>query len=165
MSNSYSQKKQLIIILFMVVAVLFRLFPHLPNFTPITAIALFGGVYLQNKKMAYIAPLTIMALSDLYLGFYTISIFVYSAFIMVSYIGTQIKKPTLLSIFLSSLSFFIITNFGVWLIGYPKTWAGIVECYTMALPFFRNSLLGDFFYAGLMMYGFSYVQRKYLNLA
>ena len=165
MSNTYFTKKQIVIIAFMLLAVLFRLLPHLPNFTPITAIALFGGLYFSNKSMAYLVPLFIMVLSDLFLGFHTISIVVYAAFLLVSFIGTRTKKPSVFTILLSSISFFIITNFGVWLIGYPKTWTGLVECYTLAIPFFRNSLLGDFFYSGAMILGFNYVQKKYLNLA
>ncbi|MDB2493583.1 hypothetical protein N9X15_05445 [Flavobacteriaceae bacterium] len=165
MSNTYFTKKQIVIIAFMLLAVLFRLLPHLPNFTPITAIALFGGLYFSNKSMAYLVPLFIMVLSDLFLGFHTISIVVYAAFLLVSFIGTRTKKPSLFTILLSSISFFIITNFGVWLIGYPKTWTGLVECYTLAIPFFRNSLLGDFFYSGVTILGFNYVQKKYLNLA
>ena len=165
MSNTYFTKKQIVIIAFMLFAVLFRLLPHLPNFTPITAIALFGGLYFSNKSMAYLVPLFIMVLSDLFLGFHTISIVVYAAFLLVSFIGTRTKKPSVFTILLSSISFFIITNFGVWLIGYPKTWTGLVECYTLAIPFFRNSLLGDFFYSGVMILGFNYVQKKYLNLA
>lgn len=165
MSNTYFTKKQIVITAFMLLAVLFRLLPHLPNFTPITAIALFGGLYFSNKSMAYLVPLFIMVLSDLFLGFHTISIVVYAAFLLVSFIGTRTKKPSVFTILLSSISFFIITNFGVWLIGYPKTWTGLVECYTLAIPFFRNSLLGDFFYSGVMILGFNYVQKKYLNLA
>lgn len=165
MSATYLSKKQLFIIAFMLIAVLFRLLPHLPNFTPITAIALFGGLYFSNKTMAYLVPLVIMALSDLFLGFHSISFVVYAAFIVVSFIGTQTKKPSVFTILLSSISFFIITNFGVWLIGYPKTWSGLVECYTLALPFFRNSLLGDLFYSGVMILGFNAVRKKYLNLA
>jgi hypothetical protein len=165
MSTTYLSKKQLFIIAFMLIAVLFRLLPHLPNFTPITAIALFGGLYFSNKTMAYLVPLVIMALSDLFLGFHSISFVVYAAFIVVSFIGTQTKKPSVFTILLSSISFFIITNFGVWLIGYPKTWSGLVECYTLALPFFRNSLLGDLFYSGVMILGFNAVRKKYLNLA
>ena len=164
MSTTYLSKKQLFIIAFMLIAVLFRLLPHIPNFTPITAIALFGGLYFSNKTMAYLVPLVIMALSDLFLGFHSISFVVYAAFIVVSFIGTQTKKPSVFTILLSSISFFIITNFGVWLIGYPKTWSGLVECYTLALPFFRNSLLGDLFYSGVMILGFNAVRKKYLNL-
>jgi len=165
MSNSYLSKKQLIIIAFMLIAVLFRLVPHLPNFTPVTSIALFGGLYFSNKTLAYVAPLFIMVLSDLFLGFHSISIVVYAAFLFVSFIGTQSKKPSVFAILLSSLSFFVITNFGVWLISYPKSWVGLVECYTLAIPFFRNSLLGDFFYSGLMVYGFNFVQKRYLQLS
>jgi hypothetical protein len=164
MNKKKNTKKQLVVILFMLIAVIFRLFPHLPNFTPITAIALFGGLYFTNKKMAYLVPLFIMALSDVFLGFHLISLFVYTAFLLVSFIGTKTKKPSVYTILLGSLSFFIVTNFGVWLIGYPKTWTGLIECYTLALPFFRNSLLGDFFYSGLMIFGYKFVERKYLNL-
>ena len=165
MSKAYLTKKNLVITAFMLLAVLFRLFPHLPNFTPVTAIALFGGLYFSNRKMAYLVPIFIMALSDVFLGFHPISLFVYTAFLLVSFIGTQTNKPSIYTILLGSLSFFIVTNFGVWLIGYPKTWTGLIECYTLALPFFRNSLLGDFFYSGLMIYGYRFVEKKYLNLA
>ena len=165
MSSTYLSKKQIVIIAFMLLAVLFRLMPHLPNFTPITAIALFGGLYFTNKSMAYLVPLMIMILSDLFLGFHSISIFVYAAFLLVSFIGTQTKKPSVFTILLGSLSFFVITNFGVWLLSYPKNLTGFMECYTLAIPFFRNSLLGDFFYSGVMILGFNFVQKKYLKLA
>jgi len=165
MSKSYFTKKQLVLIVFMLIAILFRLFPHLPNFTPVTSIALFGGLYFSNRKMAYLVPIFIMALSDVFLGFHPISLFVYTAFLLVSFIGTQTNKPSIYTILLGSLSFFIVTNFGVWLIGYPKTWTGLIECYTLALPFFRNSLLGDFFYSGILIFGFKFVEKKYLNLA
>ena len=165
MSKSYFTKKQLVLIVFMLIAILFRLFPHLPNFTPVTAIALFGGLYFSNRKMAYLVHIFIMALSDVFLGFHPISLFVYTAFLLVSFIGTQTNKPSIYTILLGSLSFFIVTNFGVWLIGYPKTWTGLIECYTLALPFFRNSLLGDFFYSGILIFGFKFVEKKYINLA
>ena len=165
MSNTYLSKKQIVIIAFMLVAILFRLIPHLPNFTPVTAIALFGGLYFTNKSMAYLVPMFIMVLSDLFLGFSTISIFVYAAFLGVSFIGTQTKKPSVFTILLGSLSFFVITNFGVWLLSYPKNWTGFIECYTLAIPFFRNSLLGDFFYSSVMILGFNFVQKRYLQLS
>ena len=61
--KNLTANKTIVILLFMVIAVLTRLVPHLPNFTPVTAIALFGGLYLSNKVMAYALPLTVMALS------------------------------------------------------------------------------------------------------
>lgn len=163
--GSINNKKQLVIILFIVVAAMFRLMPHFPNVTPITAMALFSGVYLTNKKLAFIIPILAMFISDLFLGFSSITLFVYAAFILVSYIGISSKKVSIKTILLSSIGFFIITNFGVWLFGYPKTLNGLMECYTLAIPFFRNSLIGDFFFAGVMYYGFEFVSKKYLKTA
>ena len=163
--GSLNNKKQLVIILFIVVAAMFRLMPHFPNVTPITAMALFSGVYLTNKKLAFIIPILAMFISDLFLGFSSITLFVYAAFILVSYIGISSKKVSIKTILLSSIGFFIITNFGVWLFGYPKTLNGLIECYTLAIPFFRNSLIGDFFFAGVMYFGFEFVSKKYLKTA
>lgn len=160
-----NNKKQLVIILFIVVAAIFRLMPHFPNVTPITAMALFSGVYLTNKKLAFIIPILAMFISDIFLGFSSITLFVYAAFILVSYIGISSKKVSIKTILFSSIGFFIITNFGVWLFGYPKTLNGLMECYTLAIPFFRNSLIGDFFYAGVMYYGFEFVSNRYLKTA
>ena len=158
-------KKQIVLLLFILVAAVIRLFPHVPNVTPITAMALFSGVYFNNKKLALIVPLLAMAVSDLFLGFHMISIFVYAAFILVGIIGITSKKMSVFNVFLSSISFFIITNFGVWLIGYPKTLDGLIDCYTLAIPFFRNSLIGDVFYAALMYFSFEFVSKKYLQTA
>lgn len=163
--GSINNKKQMVIILFIVVAAMFRLMPHFPNVTPITAMALFSGVYLTNKKLVFIIPILAMFISDLFLGFSSITLFVYAAFILVSYIGISSKKVSIKTILLSSIGFFIITNFGVWLFGYPKTLNGLMECYTLAIPFFRNSLIGDFFFAGVMYYGFEFVSKKYLKTA
>ena len=163
MESTIINKKNLIIAIIMLVAVLTRLVPHLPNFTPVTAISLFGGLYISNKILAYALPLIIMFISDIFLGFSSITLFVYSGFMLVTLIGTLRKKSNILTIFMGSLSFFIVTNFGVWLLGYPKTWTGLVECYTLALPFFRNSLLGDFFYSGVMIIGFNFIQKHYLQ--
>ena len=150
-------KKHFVIALIMVLAAISRLIPHPPNFAPVTAIALFSGFYVTNKLLLYTLPIGIMMLSDLFLGFSSISYFVYGAFLVVSFIGNLSKNPKILkivpSILLSSISFFIITNFGVWIIGgYPKTWSGLATCYTMAIPFFKNSLMGDLFYTGAVSY-------------
>lgn len=152
-----------VVVAIIVVAAITRLIPHPPNFTSVTAIALFGGFYFSNKLLAYIIPLLIMIISDLFLGFSSITIFVYLAFVLVSFIGTRTKRVSFFSVLLCSLSFFLITNFGVWLLGYPKTWTGLAECYTLALPFFRNSLLGDLFYSAVMIFGYQMIQKFYLK--
>lgn len=163
--ESLFSKKQWLIVLFILVAAIMRLFPHLPNVTPITAMALFSGVYFDDKRFAFAMPLIAMFLSDLFLGFSTITPFVYIAFILVGIIGVTSKKLNIKTVLLSSLSFFVITNFGVWLLSYPKNISGLMECYTLAIPFFRNSLLGDLFYAGVMYFGFQMASKKFLQTA
>ena len=162
MNNKKFSNREIIILLFIILAAVIRLIPHPPNFAPITAMALFGGLNFQNKKLAYAIPILAMIVSDLFLGFYSISIFVYLSFIAVTYIGTTIKSINISNIFLSSLLFFIITNLGVWILGYPMTIEGLLTCFTLALPFFGYALAGDLFFSLLFKYGFKSVEKKYL---
>tara|TARA_Y100000590_G_scaffold394174_1_gene473006 strand:- start:1019 stop:1519 length:501 start_codon:yes stop_codon:yes gene_type:complete len=162
MNYNKISNREVIIILFIFFGAIIRLIPHPPNFAPITAMALFGGVNFKNRKLAYAVPLIAMIISDLFLGFYSISIFVYAAFIAISYIGTIIKKISIPNILLSSLLFFIITNLGVWLLGYPLTIESLLTCFTMALPFFGYTIAGDLFFCLLFKYSFKTVEKKYL---
>lgn len=155
-------KREYLLIGFILLTVLVRLIPHPPNFTPIIALALFGSTTFRNKWIGLSLPIIAMSISDLYLGFYSISIWVYSSFFLISLLGTYWKSIRITNIFISSLLFFIITNFGVWLMGYPKTWEGFLLCYTMAIPFFINSILGDLFFSYLLKYSFSFTERKIL---
>ena len=158
-------KKILFITLFITVAALMRLIPHPPNFVPITAIAIFAGVKFNNIKIAYAIPISIMLISDLFIGFYSISLFVYLAFILIITYSSFIKKYSIKNIILSSVMFFIITNFGVWLMGgYPKSIEGLVLCYTMAIPFFTNSIIADLFFSAILYYGFEQIEKRYLIL-
>ena len=155
-------KRERILLLFIIFAAIIRLMPHPPNFAPITAMALFGGLNFQNKKLAYSIPLLAMIISDLFLGFYSISIFVYTSFIAITFIGTVINKINLSNIFLSRILFFIITNIGVWILGYPLTLEGLLTCFTLAIPFFGYALAGDLFFSLLFKYGFKAVEGNYL---
>jgi len=133
-----------------------RLIPHPWNVTPLTAIALFGGTYL-SKRWAILLPLAIVALSDLALGWHSTIPFTWGAFAAAGLLGWRLRsRPSPARIAASSLAgstlFFIVTNFGVWATQtlYPKTAAGLWECYVAALPFFRNSLAGDLGYAAAL---------------
>jgi hypothetical protein len=148
-------------------AVLIRLLPHPPNMAPITAMALFGGIYL-DKKYALVIPLVALFLSDFVLGFHDTMLFVYGSFLLSGIIGLLIRKHKSFGIILigslvASFSFFLITNFGVWLVGnmYPHTVSGLVDCYLLALPFFRNTLSGDLFYVVVLVGGFNLMQVLY----
>ena len=154
------KKREGLVLLFVLFAVVARLIPHPPNFTPITALALFGATTFRNKWLGLILPLLAMVISDLYLGFYSISIWVYTSFFLISLLGRYWKRINITNVFISSLIFFIITNFGVWLGGYPKTIEGILLCYTMAIPFFVNSIVGDLFFSYLLKYSFKLSKRK-----
>jgi len=148
-------KKEYIIIGLIVLAILTRLIPHPPNFAPITGIALFSAINFNNIFFKFLVPLISLVIFDLIIGFSLINIFVYLSFIVIVLVGNHFREIKLKSILISSVVFFIISNFGVWLIGYPKTVSGFVMCYTAAIPFFINTILGDLFYSFLLKYTFN----------
>lgn len=178
-----------LILFFIVAAVILRITPHIPNFAPVTAIALFGGAYL-SRKTAIFLPLAVIIISDyllLYINpngvdfskihpvnsmLYSTTLFVWGSFLISSLIGIWIgKKKTVSRVavgaVLASLQFFVITNFGVWLVDnfYPMTFAGLVQSYVMGLPFYRGTFLGDLFYTGLFFGGYEFLhlmRNKYL---
>jgi hypothetical protein len=80
-------------------------------------------------------------------------------------IGQCAKRISVWSVLASSVLFFLLTNFGVWVLGYPKTWEGLVACYTAAIPFFRASLIGDFAFAGILVFSFRLLERRVLAKA
>ena len=159
-------KKILFITLFIIVVALMRLIPHPPNFVPITAIAIFAGVRFNNIILAYAVPILIMLISDFFIGFSSISLFVYLAFILITSYSYLIKKYSIKNILLSSIIFFIITNFGVWVLpgGYPNNIEGLILCYTAAIPFFTNSIIADLFFSAILYYGFEQIEKRYLIL-
>ena len=153
-------RKTQFIFLLIIIATLSRLIPHPPNFTPITAIALFSITKFHNKFFATLTPLLCLYLSDLFLGFYTINVFVYLSFALISMLGYYIGKINLSSVIFSSLIFFLISNFGVWLLGYPRTIEGFLTCYVNAIPFFGFTILGDLIYSFLIKFIYESLKNK-----
>ncbi|PIU41562.1 MAG: hypothetical protein COS99_04775 [Candidatus Omnitrophica bacterium CG07_land_8_20_14_0_80_42_15] len=140
----------MIALMMIMMGITMRFLPHPYNVTPIAAIALFSGVYL-NKKYAPWVPLAIMILSDLVIGLHNVIAYTWGSFILVALIGMWLKNNrTVLNIgiaaILSSFLFFVITNFGVWLTWYPRSITGLINCYTLAIPFYRSTLLGGIMY-------------------
>ena len=154
-------KKEKVLFSFVLIAALTRLVPHPPNFAPITAMSLFAGAYFTRKQLAFILPLLAMLISDLFLGFYTISIFVYLSFALITWMGQQKNRVTPKLVLLGSVLFFLISNLGVWLLYYPKTIDGLLTCFTLAIPFFATSLMGDVFYSIVLVFGFSAVSKRW----
>ncbi len=153
-------KKEKVLVSFVLIAALTRLIPHPPNFAPITAMSLFAGAYFTRKQLAFIVPLLAMLISDLFLGFYAISIFVYLSFAVITWLGQQKKRVTPKLVLLGSVLFFLISNLGVWLLYYPKTIDGLVTCFALAIPFFVTSMLGDIFYSVTLVLGFYAINRR-----
>lgn len=150
----------LLIIILTLFAVFSRLIPHPPNFTPLLAIALYSGLCFK-KKYLFIIPLLSMILSDFVLGYHSSMIWVYLSLLLIFYIGCifykkySFKNLILLSL-CSSLAFFVLSNFGVWIIGYPKTIEGFVACYILAIPFFYNTLLSTILFSSIFHFSYKY---------
>jgi hypothetical protein len=153
-------------------AAFLRLLPHPPNFAPIAAMALFGGAYFNKKSFAFAIPLIAMFLTDAIIGFYSYAWMVYLSFALIVFLGiVMLKKVSVKKLifasFTASVSFFVITNFGVWILGtlYPRTPEGLMASYTAAIPFFQNSLIGDLFFVGVMFGVYELVKQKVPALA
>ncbi len=148
-----------------------RWMPHPPNFTPVTALALFGGASFADKRAAFLVPLTGLFLSDLVLGFYSITPVVYGSFALVVCLGRWLRRRKSFSrvafaAIASALLFFVLTDFGVWTLGslYPKTLAGLGDCYIAAIPFFRNSLASSLLYSALLFGGLALAEKRFASL-
>lgn len=144
-----------------------RLLPHPANFAPIAAIAIFGGAVLP-RQLAVAVPLAAVVLSDLFIGFYRYKIMfvVWGCYALTAFVSSRwLRKPGLaqgaILTVSGSLLFFTATNFAVWLWGnmYTLNWDGLVRCYTMALPFFRNTLVSDLFYTSALFGAYAATRR------
>jgi hypothetical protein len=150
-----------------VLAATSRLIPHPPNFTPVAAMALFGGATFAERRLAFFVPFAALFLSDVAMG-YSPSPVVYGSFALIVSIGLCLRtRRTPLAIaggaLAGSILFFVTTNFGVWAFGslYQKTASGLIECYVAAIPFFRNTLLSDAIYNAILFGGFALAEARF----
>ena len=149
-----------------------RLLPHPPNFTPIAALAMFGGASFAEKRAAFLVPLAGLLLSDLVLGFYAITPVVYGSFALIVCLGFRLRQRQSVwriagGAVAGAVVFFVLTNFGVWAFEtlYPKTMIGLLDCYVAAIPFFRNTLLSDLLYSTLLFGGLALAEKRWPMLA
>lgn len=148
----------------LVIGSLARFLPHAPNFSPVLAIALFGGAYLRRSQALWV-PLALMVGTDIFLGLHATIPFTWGSVILTSLIGLWVRKNANLGRMLtgavvSAVAFFIITNFGAWLAFYPQTWEGFVSCYTLAIPFFRMNLVSTLVYAVVLFTSYEILVRR-----
>jgi hypothetical protein len=151
---SMTLRKQIFPIGLILILALARLIPHPPNFTPIIAVAIMSGYLFKNINLSFLVLLIVMLISDLFIGFYENVIFVYLSLTLITFtfhkISTKINfKNLFIFSFAGALIFFIVSNFGVWALGspgaydipYEKNLKGLMECYVLAIPFFKNTLI------------------------
>lgn len=160
-----SQKQRLIAALALLAFAVFGrlLLLNLPNVETLTAAALIGAAYL-GKRYAIAIPLLAVAITDAIIGNTSIMIFTWSAWAAIGLIGLIIRKSTGSAAaftaaatgmsMISTFFFFLWTNFGVWLLDnmYPMTFAGLLQSYTMGLPFLKFHVLGNLMIVPLASY-------------
>ncbi|MBO7523836.1 MAG: hypothetical protein J6T30_08300 [Bacteroidales bacterium] len=170
-----------VVTLFVLIAAFSRLLPHPQNFAPISAMALFSAAYYNRKYFAFLMPILAMFLCDIVLNnviyagfydkfvlFYPGAIYTYLSFIVIALVGFVLLKKVsvgrvIVSSLLASVIFFLISNFGTWASGlmpYTKDFSGLMTCYAAGIPFFKNTLMGDLFYCGVMFGIYELVKSK-----
>lgn len=175
----------LVLVGLIVLAALTRLLPHPPNFSPVEAIALFGGAHFASRRWALLVPLAGMALSDLvlalvngarYLDYLTSAAYlpslaaVYLCIVLGTLMGFglrgRVSGARVLGYSLAgSVLFFAVSNLATWLTafavpGYPACSAGLLPCYVAALPFFQWTVLGTLFYSAVLFGGFALLRAR-----
>ena len=189
-TNALLAPGPLTLTILMVAAALTRLLPHPPNFSPIEAIALFGGAYFASRALAVVVPLLAIFVSDMVLGplqggqflayfdrkeyldyFLSPQSFAIYACIALSVVlgfglRSKVNGARVLGYSLAgSVLFFVVTNFAVWLTatplgGNPACTSGLLPCYVAAIPFFQWTVLGTLFYSAVLFGGFALLRRK-----
>jgi hypothetical protein len=148
-----------------VLAATLRLLPHPENFAPIAAVAIFGGALLP-RRLAVAVPVAAMVLTDLVIGWHDLILLVWLLYALMALASSvwlrknSFARTAGLTLG-SSVAFFVVTNFAVWVQSgmYEHTWAGLAQCFTLAIPFFRNSLVSDLFYVGLLFGAYALATR------
>lgn len=154
----------MLIFLIIVFGILSRLVLHAPNFTPVLSLALIGGLYLKGRQGIWV-PLVLMALSDIIMGFHDTMVFTWGSILIISLMGIWLKNHKNLTnvmsaSLVSSLIFFVVTNFGAFLSLYPHTWAGLRECYILAIPFFRSTFVSTVAYSIILYAGYEVFLKR-----
>jgi len=129
----------------------FRYIPHPPNFTPVLALTLYTSIYFGLRSSPFV--ILAFAFSDYFLGFHQLLIFTWGSLAIISVIGMFGKNflSRLALLFLSSIIFFMCSNFGVWVFSefYTKDLEGLLKCYILAIPFFTNTIISTFVFGML----------------
>jgi len=175
------------LILLVIIAAVYRVIPGRPfGFAPQWAIAIFAGAVIKDKKLALAIPVLSMFFSDMFFqilyssglsstqGFYEGQWQNYVLFGLLTLIGFAIRKINVLNIFIASLAaptvYFILSNFILWAgwsgtrgYGRPKTFSGLIACYTDGLPFYRTSIFATIIFSIVLFGAYYLFGRNWIN--
>jgi hypothetical protein len=180
MASQKINSRTTVLVLMVIAAIAMRLVntqvPALSNFTPVGAVALFGGAYFNDKWKAYLVPLAALVISDVFINyiytssfaFYSSSLWMYGCFMLMVFVGTFIKKVNVANVSLASVAAVLIH----WLVmdipllyGQPNTWANYTTLLIKAVyPFETNMLVADAIYGAILFGGFELAKSKYTVL-
>ncbi len=163
-SNRQNLRELSIFILLLAIGVAGRWTSPVWNFTPLAAVTLCGGFLFRRKLVAFLLPVSILAVSDIFLPVHDnlpVMISVHAMMVIPLLLGRWVRgKDGLQQAFawglcglLPATAFFLTTNMAVWIFksSYEPTLAGLAACYTAGIPFYRAMLAGDIFYLGVML--------------
>lgn len=177
---NFKENKYFWVAMLIIVTALSRLLPHPWNFTPVTALFIFGGAKSGKSFFYFLLPMATVLVSDILLNnfvynlpgrtlFYEGALYVYLAYVLIFALN-YILKPEIglklaASSFTSSVLFFALTNFAAWTGNpvYSQDLSGLITSYSAGLPFFRNAILGDLFYTFAMFGVFQLIQFTFLK--
>ena len=129
-----------------------RFIPHPPNFTSLIALSLYVPLIFGLKFL----PVLILSfiITDLFIGLHSLTLFTYGSIIFIGLASKFFRSKIYFRIsgaLIGACLFFLITNFGVWSLGYyGYTFEGLASCYILAIPFFGNTLVSTLLYSLLI---------------
>ncbi|WP_020469970.1 DUF6580 family putative transport protein [Zavarzinella formosa] len=149
-----------------IATVLLRVIPHPWNFTPVGALALFGGACFADRRLAFLLPMGALFIGDLFIGLHVLIPVVYASFAVNVLLGRWLRSrrsvlSTAAVTLIGSVQFFIITNLGSWWVFDPHTLEGLIACYVAAIPYFKFTLLGDGLFVAILFGGWALLERGF----
>ena len=129
-----------------------RFIPHPPNFTSLLALSFYVPAILGIRYL----PALVLSffITDLVIGFHGTTLFTWGSVILIGLLSKFFISSTITRIsgaLIGASLFFVITNFGVWSLGfYSYTIEGLITCYTLAIPFFGNTIVGTIIFSSII---------------
>jgi hypothetical protein len=143
-------------------------------FFVVAILSLLSGILLGGYY-TFIVPISVMIITDMVIGNTWILFFTWSGFAIIGYLGYYLRRknnlkikyiPRIMGVGIAGILIYDIwTNFGTFLGGwYSHTWAGLVLCYTNALPFMFWHLLSTTIAMSIIIIPIVYLKENKITL-